>query len=204
MRTLALGVVALATVGAVAVGELGRVWRRRACIEHSQTTPELLAAGATAAREAVQVARSGYGEIEPYETVAFNLMSAFVLSFAVARTIAFAIRERVRPFDNLRISGRHVHHFVPGILLTCASGIWGVLSDDPRKAPRVAIPLGVGMGLVFDESALLLELEDVYWTREGLLGVQIALATATLLATTALAVKVILRGERKVFGQAAP
>ena len=31
------------------------------------------------------------------------------------------------------------------------------------------------MGLTLDESALLLELEDVYWTREGLLSVQITL-----------------------------
>ena len=46
----------------------------------------------------------------------------------------------------------------------------------------LAIPLGVGMGLTFDESALLLELEDVYWTREGLVGVQITLGTASLLA----------------------
>jgi hypothetical protein len=30
------------------------------------------------------------------------------------------------------------------------------------------LPFGVGMGLTLDESALLLELEDVYWSREGL------------------------------------
>ena len=30
----------------------------------------------------------------------------------------------------------------------------------------LALPFGVGMGLTLDESALLLELEDVYWSRE--------------------------------------
>ena len=48
----------------------------------------------------------------------------------------------------------------------------------------------------FDESALLLELEDVYWTREGLVGVQITLATASLLSAAFLAMRIIRRGER--------
>ena len=49
-----------------------------------------------------------------------------------------------------------------------------------RSAPRatkldkyLAFPFGVGVALVLDESALLLELDDVYWTEEGVLSVQI-------------------------------
>ena len=30
-----------------------------------------------------------------------------------------------------------------------------------------AVPFGVGVGLTLDEAALLLDLRDVYWTREG-------------------------------------
>ena len=37
----------------------------------------------------------------------------------------------------------------------------------------LALPFGIGVALVLDESALLLELEDVYWTEEGVLSVQI-------------------------------
>ena len=48
----------------------------------------------------------------------------------------------------------------------------------------LAVPFGVGMGLTLDESALLLELDDVYWSREGLLSVQITLAVTALLAST--------------------
>ena len=44
------------------------------------------------------------------------------------------------------------------------------------------MPFGVGMGLTLDESALLLDLEDVYWRREGLLSVQITLTVIALLA----------------------
>ena len=49
------------------------------------------------------------------------------------------------------------------------------------------MPFGVGMGLTLDESALLLELDDVYWSEEGILSVQIALAVTALLAAVALA-----------------
>ena len=43
------------------------------------------------------------------------------------------------------------------------------------------------MGLTLDESALLLELDDVYWSEEGLLSVQITLAVTALLGAVALA-----------------
>src|SRR3712207_8437960 len=46
----------------------------------------------------------------------------------------------------------------------------------------LAIPFGAGVALTLDESALLLELEDVYWTEEGVVSVQITLATIGLLA----------------------
>ena len=60
------------------------------------------------------------------------------------------------------------------------------------------MPFGVGMGLTLDESALLLELEDVYWSREGLLSVQITLAVMALLASLALGLRFLWRGERVV------
>ena len=54
------------------------------------------------------------------------------------------------------------------------------------------------MGLTLDESALLLELEDVYWSPEGLLGVQISLAVAALMGAVVLGVRLLRRGERIV------
>ena len=46
----------------------------------------------------------------------------------------------------------------------------------------LAFPFGVGVALVLDESALLLELDDVYWTEEGVLSVQIAFAAIAMLS----------------------
>jgi hypothetical protein len=56
----------------------------------------------------------------------------------------------------------------------------------------------MGMGLTLDESALLLELEDVYWRREGLLSVQITLTVISLLGALALGLRFLRRGEQVV------
>ena len=76
-------------------------------------------------------------------------------------------RPRVGPFRNLRVGRRHIHHFVPGIVLAFAAGAAAILTRDEGLEPKLAVPFGVGMGLTLDESALLLELDDVYWTPRG-------------------------------------
>ena len=105
-----------------------------------------------------------------------------MISSSVVRLTTFGVRRGVPLLFNVRIGRRHIHHFVPGILLAFASGSAALFARDPKVRETLAIPLGVGMGLTFDESALLLDLEDVYWSREGLVGVQITLATASLMA----------------------
>jgi hypothetical protein len=62
----------------------------------------------------------------------------------------------------------------------------------------LAFPFGAGVGLTFDEAALLLDLRDVYWTREGILSVQLSLAASALLAGIILALRMLRRGERRV------
>jgi hypothetical protein len=68
----------------------------------------------------------------------------------------------------------------------------------------VAVPFGAGAALTLDESALLLQLEDVYWTEEGVVSVQITLAAIALLAAGAVAARVLRRGERQVLGEGVP
>ena len=53
------------------------------------------------------------------------------------------------------------------------------------------------MGLTLDEAALLLDLRDVYWTREGVLSVQVSLGATAILAGTILALRMLRRGERR-------
>ena len=197
-RTLMMGVIALGTVGAVAVGEVGKLWRRRVVAEDAGTAPEVIQKGARAALDTVEVARRGYQQAAPGEAVLFNLLSAFVISSSVVRLTTFGVRRGVPLLFNVKIGRRHIHHFVPGILLAFASGSVALFASDEKMRETLAIPLGIGIGLTIDESALLLDLEDVYWSRQGLVGVQITLATASLMAAGMLALRIIRRGERSM------
>jgi hypothetical protein len=87
---------------------------------------------------------------------------------------------------------------VPGIILAFVSGAVAILTEDETIEPKLALTFGAGMGLTLDESALLLELEDVYWSEEGLLSVQITLAVIALLGALGLGVRFLRRGEELV------
>jgi hypothetical protein len=197
--TLLLAGGAALAVGTVLVGEIGRVWRRGSA-PLPRDAPSLLLAAEEAVGETAQVARVGYLEGSSRENAMFNLLSSFVGSFLTARGITYVLRHRSRfgPFRNMRVGRRHIHHFVPGIVVAFASGAAAIVTRDEDLEPLLAVPFGIGMGLTLDESALLLELEDVYWTREGLLSVQITLAVAALLASVALGLRFLRRGERIV------
>jgi hypothetical protein len=195
-RTIVLGAIALGTVGAVAAGEVGRLWRRRVVAEEPETAAEVLQRGARAALDTVEVGRRGYREATTGETILFNLLSAFVISASLIRLTALGKRRGVRPFFDVIVGRTHIHHFVPGIALAFGSGAAALFLSDGKMRETLAIPFGIGMGLTLDESALLLSLEDIYWSREGMLGIQITLGTASLLAATVLALRILRRGER--------
>jgi hypothetical protein len=150
-----------------------------------------------AAKDTVGVAVSGYAAAPHSETVLFNLLAGFLGSFATVRLSTLGIRERRGPFRNVHVRGRHIHHFVPGILLAFGSGIAAVVSEGQEIEQRLAVPLGVGIGLTFDEAALLLDLRDVYWTREGLLSVQLSLGATAILSIAILTQRMLRRGERR-------
>ena len=135
--------------------------------------------------ETAQVARAGYREVSTRENAMFNLLSSFVATFVLSRAVTYRLRHGgpMGPFRSLRLGRRHIHHFVPGIVIAFAAGAAAILTRDEQLEPALAVPFGIGMGLTLDESALLLELDDVYWRREGLLSVQISLAVIALLAS---------------------
>jgi len=179
----------------VLAGQFGRMLRRRA---HERTGPDGLAEAAPAAAiDTVNVAVSGYAAAPRNETVLFNLLAGFLGSFAVVRVSTLGIRDEWWPFRNVRVGGRHIHHFVPGILVAFASGTTALLTDDERLEERLAVTAGVGMGLTFDEAALLLDLRDVYWTREGLLSIQLSLGATAILSIAILTRRMLRRGEQR-------
>jgi hypothetical protein len=181
------------------------VWRRGSAPLPADADNVVEAAG-EAAVETVAVAAAGYEASSPQENALFNLFASFVTSFVLARAIAFTLRDRRRfgPFRNLTVGRRHIHHFVPGIALAFIAGSAALVTRNDALEPKLALLFGTGMGMTLDEAALLLELDDVYWTEEGLVGVQITLGLVALLGALAIGLRFLQRGEQRVLVEATP
>jgi hypothetical protein len=197
--TFALGGVATALAGAVIAGEVARVWRRGSAPLPAESDEPLLAA-AEAVAETAAVATRGYRDVPARENALFNLFTSFVTTFIAVRTVTTLLHDRrsVGPFRNVIVGQRHIHHYVPGILLTFLSGSAAIATRREGLESWLAIPFGAGMGLTLDEAALLLELDDVYWSEEGIVSVQIALAAIAMMSSVALAGRFLRRGEQLV------
>ena len=208
--TLALAGTAVVTAGTVIGGELLRLAsRRRRFDEELDETPSgvietaehaiLLTQEAT--QDAVTVAIEGYQATPRHETILFNLLTGFLGSFALMRLSTTGIRAGWWPTSDVSIRGRHIHHFVPGILLAFAAGGAALFTQDEGLEPTLAFPFGAGLGMTLDEAALLLDFEDVYWTPEGILSVQLSLGASALMAGTILGLRMLRRGEQEAVAQ---
>jgi hypothetical protein len=108
---------------------------------------------------------------------------AFVITFLTTRTITRLIRDGRGPFRNQVTSGgTHIHHSVPGIILLII-GAFTAVSGPESLGWRsfAALLVGIGTSLVMDEFALILHLQDVYWSGEGQISVEAVTLTAACL-----------------------
>lgn len=198
--TLGLAALAAGTAGTVLGGHVIRMARRR-LRDAPEQEPSVIGATGQATLDSAAVLSEGYSEVTRGERVLFNLLSGFVGAFATVRLSTMGIRSGWWPFGNVRVRGRHIHHFVPGILLAFTSGGAALLTANEHHEELLALPFGVGAGLTFDEAALLLDLEDVYWSPQGLLSVQISLAASAILGATILGLRILQRGEQRAEAQ---
>ena len=95
---------------------------------------------------------------------------AFLVTLGLVRAITYMIRAGVGPVHNISAGTLHIHHLVWGILLLIVvSYVWllevGVGSS--WVASLTAMAFGVGAALTLDEVALWLNMQDVYWERQG-------------------------------------
>jgi hypothetical protein len=195
--TVGLAALALGAAGTVIGGELLRMANRRRESEQAETPSSLVDVAGLATRDTITVAQRGLRATPHHEQVLLNILIGFLGAFAIVRLSTWGIRSGWWPAGNVRVGGRHIHHFIPGIVLAFAAGIAAITTRSERMEATFAVPFGAGMGLTMDEAALLLDLEDVYWTRQGLLSVQVSLGVTATLAATILGLRVLRRGEEK-------
>ncbi|GAA4814134.1 hypothetical protein [Streptomyces ziwulingensis] len=118
---------------------------------------------------------------EPGKLPLLLALVAFVLTFVITRVVTRLIRAGKGPFGNVRAGGVHIHHVVPGVVLTVVGG-FGSVAGGGRGfgSATCAVVFGTGAGLVLDEFALILHLDDVYWTEAGRKSVEVVALTAAL------------------------
>jgi hypothetical protein len=197
-RTHLLGALAGGAVLTVFGAEVTRVWRLGMLPQSRQEAADAAEGKQVGrVRRSFMVLREGYAVSRTRENTLFNMLASFTVAFGTTRAITWTIREKggIGPIKDVVVGDRHIHHFLPGGILALAAGgvAIGIKRQDYNK--YLALPFGTGVALVLDESALLLELDDVYWTEEGVLSVQIAFAAIALLSALAYLIRMLRHSE---------
>ena len=114
------------------------------------------------------VRRAYREELGPGQRSALLSWLAFTATFAGLRALTYSIRVGKGPFGNISAGGEHLHHYLWGIGLLSGVGAVAVRGEERhRRHPAVDVCYGAGLALIVDEFALLLDLRDVYWARQG-------------------------------------
>lgn len=123
--------------------------------------------------------------LDPTEQSAVISWAAFTATFGGLRLLTHWIRRGHGPKGGgISIGGRHFHHYNIGIAMLSAIGVVGLRgSDRYRRHPATAVAYGAANALVVDELALLLDLEDVYWSTDGRESVDVAITVIAAGAT---------------------
>jgi hypothetical protein len=123
-------------------------------------------------------------ELDSKQRAALLSWLAFTTTFGAVRGITYAIKDGKGPFRNLSVGGAHLHHYMWGIGMVSGVGGIAVHGENARsRHPAVALAYGTGLALIVDEFALLLDLRDVYWAKQGRISVDLGIGASSLAGT---------------------
>ena len=123
-------------------------------------------------------------ELDSKQRAALLSWLAFTTTFGAVRGITYAIKDGKGPFRNLSVGGTHLHHYMWGIGMVSGVGGIAVHGENARsRHPAVALAYGTGLALIVDEFALLLDLRDVYWAKQGRISVDLGIGASSLAGT---------------------
>jgi hypothetical protein len=156
------------------------------------------------------VSRAYHEELSAEQRSALLSWLAFTATFGGLRALTYSIRAGKGPFGNISIGGEHLHHYMWGIAMLSGVGAVAVRGDErQRRHPAVAVSYGSGLALIVDEFALLLDLKDVYWSRQGRISIDVGVGGIALTGSYFAALPVLRRLQRNrqhraAVGQAPP
>jgi hypothetical protein len=138
-------------------------------------------------------------ELDAGQRSALYSWLSFTGTFATLRGITWSIRAGKGPFGNLSVGGEHLHHYMWGIAMLAGVGAIAVHGDEKqRRHPAVAVSYGSGLALIVDEFALLLDLRDVYWARQGRISIDLAIGGIAAAGSYFAALPVLRRMRREL------
>ncbi len=127
-------------------------------------------AGAPVVRQkANRLRRAWTHSLDPSAQSAVLSWASFTMTFASVRALTHWIRAGHGPAGGgMSLGGRHFHHYNIGIAMLAGIGVIAIRGEERhRRHPVTALSYGAGTALIVDELALLLDLEDVYWSQQG-------------------------------------
>lgn len=116
----------------------------------------------------------GAGWLDDTRSAMAGFLVGLLATFLFVRINTRLIRAQVSWWfhDIESEGGTHVHHMVIGVVLMVTVGVCLIaLAPEDLLAQALALLFGVGVALTLDEFALILNLQDVYWRKEGRLSV---------------------------------
>jgi len=144
-------------------------------------------------------------ELDATQRSALLSWLSFSTTFGAVRGITYSIRAGRGPFHNISAGGEHLHHYMWGIGMLAGVGAIAVHGDErTRRHPAVALSYGTGLALIVDEFALLLDLKDVYWAKQGRISVDIAIGGIAAAGSYFAALPVLRRVQRERRGRRGP
>lgn len=107
-------------------------------------------------------------EVDPTRRGLVLAWLAFTATFLFLRLATWLIKIDAAGIGNVSAGDVHLHHYLWGILIVVGVAFAGLVERNDRWHKWMGVAFGIGLALIVDEAALLVQLDDVYWESEGI------------------------------------